>query len=101
MQNLKIIFILIFFTILQAGCQTVEKKTDSIVKKENERLSEFIGKSSSELFIELGKPNEDFRNENENIELIYKTKKYLIPCERRFEINSKNIVIGFVSKGCF
>ena len=83
------------------GCQTVKEKTDDIVQKENEKLSEFIGKSLSELKMELGKPDEDFKNAKGNLEVIYNTKKYLIPCERRFEINSDNIVIGFVSNGCF
>ena len=73
----------------------------SIVKKENEELSKFIGKSSSELKIKLGKTDEDFKNEKGNLELIYNSKKYLIPCERRFEINSEDVVIGFVSNGCF
>ena len=85
-------------------CQNVKqlkKKTDDIVKKENEELSKFIGKSSSELKIKLGKPDEDFKNEKGNLELIYNSKKYLIPCERRFEINPNKIVIGFVSNGCF
>ena len=36
-----------------------------------------------------------------NFELVYNSKKYLVPCERRFEINSENIVVGFVSNGCF
>ena len=51
--------------------------------------------------VQLGKPDEDFKNAEGNLELIYNTKKYLIPCERRFEINSENVVIGFVSNGCF
>ena len=92
------LFVILFFL---SGCQTVKEKTDAIVEKENEKLSKFIGKSSSELQMELGKPDEDFRNEKGNFEFVYNTKKYLIPCERRFEINSKNIVIGFVSNGCF
>ena len=98
MEKFKII--LIFF-ILLSGCQTFKEKTDAIVEKENKKLSKFIGKTSSELQMELGKPNEDFKNEKGNFELVYNTKKYLIPCERRFEINSENIVIGFVSNGCF
>ena len=98
MEKFKII--LIFF-ILLSGCQTVKEKTDAIVEKENKKLSKFIGKTSSELQMELGKPNEDFKNEKGNFELVYNTKKYLIPCERRFEINLENIVIGFVSNGCF
>ncbi len=91
----------IIFVNLLTGCQTVKEKTDNIVQKENEKLSEFIGKSLSELKMELGKPDEDFKNAKGNLEVIYNTKKYLIPCERRFEINSDNIVIGFVSNGCF
>jgi len=43
----------------------------------------------------------DYKNEKGNIELIYKTKKYGIPCERRFEIDTDSLVIGFVSNGCF
>ena len=84
-----------------SGCQTIKQKTDAIVEKENQKLSKYIGKSSSVLQIDLGKPDEDFKNEKGNLVLVYNTKKYRIPCERRFEINSENIVIGFVSNGCF
>ena len=94
---LSLVIIIIFFS----GCQTVKDKTDAIVEKENEKLSKFLGKSSSELQMELGKPDEDFINANGNLELIYNSKKYLVPCERRFEISSEKIVIGFVSNGCF
>ena len=83
------------------GCQTIKDKTDAIVEKENEKLSRYIGKSSNELKLDLGKPDEDYKNEKGNFELIYNTKKYGSPCERRFEINSDNIVIGFISNGCF
>ncbi len=101
MNKFITILIAIIFVNLLTGCQTVKEKTDNIVQKENEKLSEFIGKSLSELKMELGKPDEDFKNAKGNLEVIYNTKKYLIPCERRFEINSDNIVIGFVSNGCF
>ena len=33
--------------------------------------------------------------------LFYKTKKLAITCERIFELNNKNMVIGFSSKNCF
>ena len=101
MNKFITILMAIIFVNLLTGCQTVKEKTDNIVQKENEKLSEFIGKSLSELKMELGKPDEDFKNVKGNLEVIYNTKKYLIPCERRFEINSDNIVIGFVSNGCF
>jgi len=100
---LKLKTIISFFVILLffSGCQTVKEKTDAIVEKENEKLSKFLGKSASELQMELGKPDEDFKNAKGNFELIYNSKKYLVPCERRFEVNSDKIVIGFVSNGCF
>ena len=91
------LFILLF---LLNSCETVKKKTDAIVEKENKKLSKYIGKSSNKLKIDLGEPDEDYKNEKGNYELIYKTKKYGIPCERKFELNSNLIVIGFVSNGC-
>jgi hypothetical protein len=94
---IKIIFLLIFLT----SCQTIKQKTDAIVEKENAELSQYIGKTSNNLQMDLGKPDEDFKNEKGNLELVYNTKKYLILCERRFEIDSNSIVIGFISNGCF
>ena len=87
--------------ILTTGCQTIKQKTDAIVEKENAKLSEYIGKTLDNLKMDLGKPDEDFKNEKGNLEIVYNTKKYGIICERRFEIDSKSIVIGFVSNGCF
>ena len=101
MQKLKFILISLIFLIFVAGCQTIKDKTDAIVEKENAKLSEYIGKTSSNLQMELGKPDEDFKNDKGNLELVYNTKKYGILCERRFEVDSNSIVIGFVSNGCF
>ena len=94
-----ILFLLIFNFLI--GCQTVKEKTDEIVKKENEKLSTFIGKPVSNLKSELGISDEDFLNESGNKVVIYKTRKYGISCERKFEIDGNEIVIGFISKGCF
>ena len=94
---IKIIFLLIFLT----SCQTIKQKTDAIVEKENLKLSQYIGKTISNLKMDLGKLDEDFKNGKGNLELVYNSKKYGIVCERRFEVNSDSIVIGFVSNGCF
>ena len=101
MQKIKFILISLFFLTLVSGCQTIKDKTDAIVEKENAKLSEYIGKTSSNLQMELGKPDEDFKNDKGNLELVYNTKKYGILCERRFEVDSNSIVVGFVSNGCF
>ena len=101
MQKLKVIFLSLFLLTIMSSCQTIKQKTDQIVKKENDKLSQYIGKTLNNLKMDLGKPDEDFKNEKGNLELVYNTKKYLILCERRFEIDSNSIVSGFVSNGCF
>ena len=100
-KKLTFFFISVFFLTLVSGCQTIKQKTDAIVEKENNELNQYIGKTSGNLQMILGKPDEDFKNEKGNLEFVYNTKKYLIPCERRCEIDPNSIVIGFVSNGCF
>ena len=101
MSKFKIILFISTSLFLITGCQNINKKTEAIVEKENKKLTKFIGKSVNVLKIDLGKPDEDFKNEKGNLELVYKTKKYGIPCERKFEVNQNSIIIGFISKGCF
>ena len=101
MRNFKLIVLLLGFFLMVTACQTVQEKTDKIVEQENKRLSKYIGQLSSELKIDLGNPDEDFKNEKGNQVLVYKTKKYGISCERKFEVDTNSVVIGFSSKGCF
>ncbi len=96
-KNLIIIFSILF---LVTGCQTIKKKSDEVAEKENERFGQFVGKQVNELRLELGAPTEDFVNELGNETLVYKTKKYGIPCERKFEINATGTIVGFTSSGC-
>ncbi len=101
MINFKLIVMLLSFSLMVTACQTVQEKTDKIVEQENKRLGKYIGQLSSELKIDLGNPDEDFKNEKGNQVLVYKTKKYGISCERKFEVDTNSVVIGFSSKGCF
>ncbi len=94
---IKLILILAIVT----GCETVKKKSDEIIKKENEKLSKFIGQPESELKIVMGNPDSEAIDDKGNRLLIYKTKKYSISCVRKFEISEGNMVVGFTSKGCF
>ncbi len=101
---MRLIAFIIVFSILLiklTGCQTVKNKTDEIVKKENEKLSQFIGQPASELKIVMGLPDNEYKSDTGTKVFVYKTKKYGIPCERKFEISNNDMVIGFVSKGCF
>ncbi len=96
----KFINSLLIIFILVSGCQTIKKKSDEVVEKENEKFGMFVGKPVSELRMEIGAPSSDFISENGNEILVYKTKKYGIPCERKFEINSSGTIVKFSSSGC-
>ena len=100
MKKIKTIFSLLLILILFSGCQTIKKKSDEVAERENEKFGLFVGKSVTEMRIELGAPKEDYIGENGNEILVYKTKKYGIPCERKFEVNSSGIIVGFSSSGC-
>ena len=101
MRYLKTFFTLVIVLILLSGCQTIKKKSDEVAERENEKFGLFVGKQVNEMKLELGAPTEDLIiNEAGNEVLVYKTKKYGIPCERKFEINSNGIIVGFTSSGC-
>ena len=89
-----------YLTALATG-KELNVASDEVAEKENEKYGQFVGKEVSELKMELGAPTEDFVNELGNETLVYKTKKYGLPCDRKFEINSSGTIIGFNSSGCF
>jgi len=93
------IFFLIF--LLFSGCETIEKKSQETIKKENEKLSKFLQQPESELKIALGEPDKIIKNDAGILFLIYTKKKYNITCERKFEIDRNKMIVGFTSKGCF
>ena len=101
MKNLYKTFFLIFFLSCFLGCQAISTKVDEVSKKEEQELSMWIGKTESELISSLGKPNRiDFSNSRSR-HYVYVSKKLKIKCERKFEINQNNMVLGFSSKNCF
>ncbi len=100
MKIFKTVFCLSLILILFSGCQTIKKKSDEVAERENEKFGLFVGKNVNEMRIELGSPKEDYISENGNEILVYKTKKYGIPCERKFEVNSSGVIVAFSSSGC-
>ena len=100
-MNIKYLF-LILIIILLHNCQSVSKKIDENVQKEERELSKLLNTSEEELKIKMGKPDKiNFKNGNRNRFYIYKSEKFKIQCERIFEIDSNDKVIGFSSKNCF
>ena len=100
MKIFKSVFCLLLVLIFFSGCQTIKKKSDEVAERENEKFGLFVGKNVNEMRMELGSPKEDYISENGNEILVYKTKKYGIPCERKFEVNSSGVIVAFSSSGC-
>ena len=99
MKNIFILFICSLF--LLSSCQTVENKSLHAVKKENEKLSKFLQQPESELKIVMGEPDAITYDNKGSKFFIYTKKKYNITCERQFEIDQNEMIVGFASKGCF
>ena len=99
---MKLIIISTLLLIHLASCQTVSKKIDEKVSEEEMQLSTWLEKSEEELKIEFGKPDQiNFKENSRNRYYVYTKKKLKIKCERVFEINSVNKIVGFTSKNCF
>ena len=99
---MKFFFILVFLVINLTSCQTVTKKIDEKVSEEEAQLSKWLNRSEKELKIEFGKPNQiEFKKNSRNRFYVYTKEKLKIKCERIFEINPGNKVVGFTSKNCF
>ena len=99
-KNLKM-FIFFSIVLILTACNTVNKKIDKKVDQEKKMLSEWLNQSETELKIAFGVPDKIEFTDNRTRNYVYITKKYNIKCERKFEINSKNVVVGFSSKNCF
>ena len=101
MNKFKFIFFILLIFSTYNACQTASEKIDEKTKKKKKELSKWLNKSESELKIFYGQPDKveflDTRNRN----YIYVTKKFNIKCERKFELNPKNKIVGFSSKNCF
>ena len=100
---MKILHILLLTSFLSLfnSCQTIENKSQSAIKKENEKLSKFLQQPESELKIVMGEPDGVIKDDKGSTFLVYTKKKYNITCERKFEVDKNKMVVGFTSKGCF
>ena len=101
---MKKLFSLILYTSLLIsliGCQTVSKKIEDTTAKEEKELSKWLNKPEEDLKNFYGQPDKVEFLKTRNRNYVYITEKYKIKCERAFEINPSNIVVGFSSKNCF
>ena len=89
------------FLISLTGCQTVSQKIEDTTAKEEQELSKWLNKSEDDLKNFYGLPDKVEFLKTRNKNYVYITEKFKIKCERKFEINPRNIVVGFSSKNCF
>ena len=60
---------------LVSGCQTIENKSQSAIKKENEKLSKFLQQPVSELKVVMGEPDEIIKDDKGVLFFVYTKKK--------------------------
>ena len=95
----RILCTLFFISLI--GCQTVSKKIEDTTAKEEKELSKWLNKPEEDLKSFYGQPDKVEFLKTRNRNYVYITEKYKIKCERKFEVNPRNIVVGFSSKNCF
>ena len=100
-MKIILLSVLLSSLFILSGCKTIDTKIQKTLKEENQRLSTYIGKNQSYVRIELGNPTEEIINEKGFRNLIYKSRKYGLKCERKFTVDESNMVTGFETKGCF
>ena len=101
LKKLKIYIYSLIVLITLTACQTVTNKIDQSTELEKKELSKWLNKSEDTLKSFYGQPDKVEFLKTRNRNYVYITEKYKIKCERKFEINQRNRVIGFSSKNCF
>ena len=89
-------FALITLIFTLSSCAIVSEKATQKADKENAYLSTFLNKSSATLNQTFGKPTKTLAENNQTV-YVYDIKGKLFDCQRKFTIDNKNIVTGFVS----
>ena len=101
MREIFFAFLYTLLLISFVGCQTVSKKIEDTTAREEKELSKWLNKTEESLKSFYGQPDKVEFLKTRNRNYIYITEKFKIKCERKFEVNPRNIVVGFSSKNCF
>ena len=100
-MNFKIFILFTLIFLMTSTCQNISNKIEDSTLKEQQELSKWLNESEINLKSFFGQPDEIEFLRTGNRNYIYLKKKNRIKCERKFEVNQKNIVVGFSSKNCF
>jgi hypothetical protein len=92
----QILAIILTFLTLLTSCTVISEKVAQKADKENAYLSTFLNKPSNNLNETLGKPTQILTEISQTVH-VYEIKGKVFDCQRKFTIDNKNIVTGFVS----
>ena len=98
---MRSIFTILLLIIFLSSCATVQEKMNVESKKEQDRLSVYIGKNIEEALIDFGQPFSDALDEKGFRKVTFKQSKLGVKCVRTFTVDNSNMVTGFESSGCF
>ncbi|MFM7498928.1 MAG: hypothetical protein ACKO5H_03525 [Candidatus Fonsibacter sp.] len=93
---IKKYFSLLALIFLTYSCAVISEKATQKADKENAYLSTFLNKSTTTLNQTFGKPTQVLSENNQTVH-VYEIKGKLFDCQRKFTIDNKNIITGFVS----
>ena len=85
MKSIHAFFLVIFLFVI-SGCQTIENKSQSAIKKENEKLSKFLQQPESELKIVMGEPDEITYDNKGSKFFIYSKKNTALPVKENLKL---------------
>ena len=95
-MNMKIKILSLLALLSLYSCTAISEKATEKAAKENAYLSTFLKTPSPNLVKTFGKPTQTLAENNETI-YVYEVKGKVFNCQRKFTIDNKNTVTGFVS----
>jgi hypothetical protein len=78
------------------SCAAISDKVEKKADKENAYLATFLKKPSTHLTNAFGKPTKAYEENNQTV-YEYDIKGRVFDCHRKFTIDKRNIITGFVS----
>lgn len=82
--------------IFLSSCAVISEKAAQKAEKENSYLAVFLNKPVDELNKAFGKPTQTLTENNQTVQ-VYEVKRAVFDCQRKFTVDNKNIVTGFIS----
>ncbi len=82
--------------IFLSSCAVISEKAAQKAEKENSYLAVFLNKPVDELNKAFGKPTQTLTENNQTVQ-VYEVKRVVFDCQRKFSVDNKNIVTGFIS----